>query len=115
LDDSETVLYEVAGLLGERETCVGQAEDPYVAVQERLALSRSSTDVVVLAKNDPVSFGGQRIPFSVLDPLGSLLSVDVSQRSHPEADFTQSHWQRYLAETAIDQELRRLFVALPTG
>src|ERR1700683_2270827 len=89
LEYAETVRDEVAGLLGEVEPCVGEAEDSHVAIKQRLALCGAASDVIVLAEDDQMALGGQGDPFGVFNGLSVLLSVDLGQRVDDQVRLAQ--------------------------
>ena len=71
------VCQEPRRLLGEGELGVGQAEQPHLAVGERLQLSRTPANAVVLSEHDPAALARKRQPRRIVSLLGGLLAIDV--------------------------------------
>jgi hypothetical protein len=116
LQDSETVIDEIFGLLSKCQVGVGKAERSYVPLAKCLTLGRAPADPVVLAKNGPVILCSESNPLVILHILRRLFTVDLSQRPDDQADLTQRGRERKSTETAVNEELRRLVAAaLPTG
>jgi len=52
-------------------------EQPHLAVGERLQLSRTPANAVVLAEHDPAALARKRQPRRIVSLLGGLLAIDV--------------------------------------
>jgi len=71
--------------------------------------------MIILAKHDPTALTSQRQPSRIIGLLSCSLTIDLSQRPGDQPNLTERSREGYLAQAAVDQELRRRGVASPTG
>ena len=95
------------GLPGECELGVGQAEQPYLPVAERLQFCRAAADAIVLAEHDPAALPREPARWHRQSP-GRF----AHRRRRPacpdhQPSLEEGCRERYLAQAAVDQELRR--------
>jgi uncharacterized membrane protein YhhN len=78
-------------------------------------VSWTAANMIILAKHDPTAPTSQRQPGRIIGLLSCSLTIDLSQRPGDQPNLTERSREGYLAQAAVDQELRRRGVASPTG